>query len=271
MVHTTRFSYSGEVATSFNEARVRPLSEPRQTVLSAQLDIDPATWRHDYVDYWGTATTAFEVGRPHDALVLTARARVEVHALPVRDPAGWPALAAAGDAHGELLTLSATTRPPQELAAWAEQAAVRATPDEAARAICGAVHEAVAYVPGVTAVHSTAADAWTARQGVCQDMAHLAVGALRHAGIPARYVSGYLHPARDAPIGQAVTGESHAWVEWWVGHWVGHDPTNGVDAGPDHVALGRGREYQDVAPVRGIYAGEGTQAMAVDVSICREA
>lgn len=274
MVHTTTFTYDGPVTASFNEARVQPRSDTGQTVLSTSLDLDPATWRHEYVDYWGTATTAFECSAPHRRLVLTATCRVEVHPRPAPEPAGWEVLRAEAtrDAMAEVLQTSPTTAVPDELARIAEDAArAESNPDAVARRICAAVHDAVEYVPGVTAVHSAASHAWDERKGVCQDMAHLSVGALRHVGIPARYVSGYLHPGRDGEVGRTVTGESHAWVEWWAGHWVGHDPTNDIDVGEHHVVLARGREYGDVAPVRGIYAGGGTQALDVQVRITREA
>lgn len=274
MVHTTTFTYEGQVTASFNEARVQPRSDAGQTVLATSLDVDPATWRHEYLDYWGTATTAFECTAPHPRLVLTATCRVEVHPQPLAEPAGWDAVRSdvVRDTVAELLETSETTLVPPGLAQLAEEAVrVEAGPDAVARRICAAVHEAVEYVPGVTAVHSAASHAWAERKGVCQDMAHLSVGALRHVGIPARYVSGYLHPARDGDVGRTVTGESHAWVEWWVGHWVGHDPTNDIDVGEHHVVLARGREYSDVAPVRGIYAGGGTQALDVQVRITREA
>lgn len=275
VVHTTTFGYDGPVSASYNEARMIPRSEPRQTVLAAGLEIAPATWRHDYLDYWGTATTAFEAGRPHTELTLSAICRVEVHPVPATDLAGWDVVAgpSVADVLAEHLEFSATTAPPADLAALAH-AAARArgsTPDTTARVVCAAVHEAVEYVPGVTAVHSSATDAWRERKGVCQDMAHLSVGALRSVGIPARYVSGYLHPSREGGVGRTVTGESHAWVEWWAGQWVGHDPTNDIDAGPHHVVLGRGREYADVAPVRGIYAGGATQSLDVRVRITQEA
>lgn len=275
VVHTTVFSYEGQVGASFNEARMVPRSEPRQTVLAGSLEIEPSTWRHDYVDYWGTAVTSFESGQPHTSLALTAVARVEVHPPALPSPMDWDVVGSemALDAMAEYLEVSPTTEPPAELLEVAREAAAApgSTPDATARAICAAVHGAVEYVPGVTAVHSPAVDAWAAHKGVCQDMAHLSVGALRAVGIPARYVSGYLHPARDGEVGRTVAGESHAWVEWWVGHWVGHDPTNDIDVGEHHVVVGRGREYQDVAPVRGIFAGGGTQAMDVQVRITREA
>ncbi|HMO10108.1 MAG TPA: transglutaminase family protein [Actinotalea sp.] len=275
VVHTTTFEYSGPVATSYNEARMTPVSDSHQSVLSAGLDIDPATWRNDFVDYWGTATTVFESVRPHTALTISAVSRVEVHPPTLPEPMGWDVVRStvARDAMAEFLEVSATTAAPDDLVQVARAAADRAgsTPDAVAREVCAAVNRGVEYVPGVTQVQSTAAHAWSQRKGVCQDMAHLSVGALRVVGIPARYVSGYLHPAGTGEVGRTVTGESHAWVEWWVGHWVGHDPTNDIDVGEHHVVLGRGREYQDVAPVRGIFAGGATQALDVQVRITREA
>lgn len=273
VVHTTTFAYEGPVTASYNEARMTPRSDHGQTVLSASLSIEPSTWRHEHVDYWGTAVTAFESSAPHRELVLTAVSRVEVHP-PVRpDPSGWPVLRdpARQATMAELLEVSRTTTVPAELAEMAVDLAAGREPDEAARAISRAVHEAVEYTPGVTAVHSTAGEVWAERKGVCQDVAHLTIGALRHVGIPARYVSGYLHPSGDGDVGRTVVGESHAWVEWWVGSWVGHDPTNDIDVGTHHVVVGRAREYHDVAPVRGIFAGGGTQALDVQVRITREA
>ncbi len=275
VVHTTTFTYDGQVGASYNEVRMLPRSEPRQTVLAATLSIEPSTWRHDFVDYWGTATTAFESGGPHAWLTLGAVSRVEVRQPALPASLGWDVVRSdrAVDAMAEFLELSPTTEVPDELAAVAREAAEQpgATPDDAARTVCAAVNAGMEYVPGVTEVHGTAAQAWTARKGVCQDMAHLTVGALRSVGIPARYVSGYLHPVGEDEVGRTVSGESHAWVEWWAGHWVGHDPTNDIDVGEHHVVVGRGREYSDVPPVRGIYAGAGTRSMDVEVRITREA
>jgi transglutaminase-like putative cysteine protease len=90
-------------------------------------------------------------------------------------------------------------------------------------------------------------------------------------GIPARYVSGYLHPQPDAAIGQTVAGESHAWVEWFCGDWRGFDPTNLIDIGDRHVTVGRGRDYNDVSPLRGVYAGPYGSKLFVTVEITREA
>ena len=98
------------------------------------------------------------------------------------------------------------------------------------------------YQPGATGVHSRGEDAWAERSGVCQDFAHITVGALRSLGVPARYVSGYLVPKRDSAVGETSKGESHAWVEFWDDGWIACDPTNGAEVGPDHVVVARGRD-----------------------------
>jgi transglutaminase-like putative cysteine protease len=159
------------------------------------------------------------------------------------------------DLLSEYLAQSDATEPTEDLAAFALQARASGTPDEAARAICDYLHDQMNYVTGSTSVHTPARDAWEAKSGVCQDFAHLAIGALRHIGIPARYVSGYLHPNTDAAIGETVRGESHAWVEWWTGDWFGFDPTNDKEVADHHVVVARAREYRDVPPLSGVFGG----------------
>lgn len=274
VVHTSTFRYAAPVQASYNEARMTPVSQAGQTVVSSKLEAQPHTWSYDYRDYWGTAVTAFEVLVPHESMVITAEHVVEVReAAAPRAVLGWDALRTAEvlDRMAEFLADTPTTAAPDEVVDIARAAADGLEPADAAVAVCGALRDQVEYIPGVTTVHTPAAEAWQAKAGVCQDVAHLALGALRAIGVPARYVSGYLHPTRGGEVGETVTGESHAWVEWWVGEWVAYDPTNRVPAGGHHVVLARGRSYDDVAPLRGIYAGAGTQQLDVEVRITREA
>jgi len=274
--HETGFRYDGEATASYNEARMLPTSSDGQQVLSSQLDVQPTAGQRGYVDYWGTQVSAFDVLQPHTRLTLTATSLVEVQ--PREHPVhrlGWEALADEVETrtgYVEQLARTPRTDPPAELAALARRALVEAdSPCDAALAITRLVGERIAYVPGSTSVTSTAADAWSAGAGVCQDITHLAVGALRSVGIPARYVSGYLHPMPDAPIGVPVEGESHAWVEWFCGSWCGFDPTNLIGIGDRHVRVGHGRDYGDVPPLRGVYAGPSGSELFVRVEITREA
>jgi transglutaminase-like putative cysteine protease len=274
--HETGFHYDGDVATSYNEARMLPAISNDQLVLSSSLEISPVSGQQSYVDYWGTRVSSFEVLTPHRELSLTAESVVEVRDRGHHDQRlEWDALAGTIDTateYVEQLGQTARTRPPAEVAELAREiVADSATPCEAALGICRSIGERIEYMRGVTGVHTTAVEAWEHRKGVCQDIAHLAIGALRSAGIPARYVSGYLHPRPDAEVGVTVRGESHAWVEWFCGAWHGYDPTNLIEIGERHVVVGRGRDYGDVAPLRGVYAGPYASRVFVTVEITREA
>lgn len=274
--HTTAFTYRGPVTASYNQARMIPLTEPGQQVLQSSLDVSPLSWRHDFTDYWGTSVAAFEVTHPHRRLVVTARSTVELDSAPSAsegERVGWDELRGrtTRDRFGEFLAVTPTTSVPPAVVDLARATLAGRDPHDAAEAICRAVREELEYVPGVTAVHTPATEAWEARKGVCQDMAHLTLGALRAVGIPARYISGYLYPRSGGELGQTVVGESHAWVEWWVGSWTAFDPTNRTYVGDRHVVLARGREYNDVPPLRGIYAGTAAENLEVKVQITREA
>lgn len=274
--HATGFSYQGAVGASYNEARMLPSSTDSQFVLSSQLDLDPSASVTQYVDYFGTRVAAFDVLAGHEALSITARSLVEVRPRPLAlTDVDWDAMAREAQRSigtVEMLATNARTTPHPEVADLARRiAAVHETPARAALAVAEAVGESVEYMTGITGVHSTAAEAWAARKGVCQDIVHITLGALREIGIPARYVSGYLHPRADAEIGEPSAGESHAWVEWFADGWHGFDPTNATEIGDRHVLVGRGRDYGDVPPLRGVYAGPFKSALHVKVTITREA
>lgn len=274
--HATGFTYQGDVGASYNEARMLPSSTDSQFVLSSQLDIEPSTSVNHYVDYFGTRVAAFDVLAGHAALGITARSLVEVRPRPIEpSDMGWDQLSREAErqiATVEMLGQTPRTTPHPEVADIATSiAGQHDRPADAALAIARAIGDAVEYMHGITGVHSTAADAWVERKGVCQDITHITLGALRHVGIPSRYVSGYLHPHASPEIGVPVTGESHAWVEWFTGDWQGFDPTNGTEIGDRHVLVGRGRDYNDVPPLRGVYAGPFKSNLHVKVTITREA
>jgi transglutaminase-like putative cysteine protease len=143
------------------------------------------------------------------------------------------------------------------------------SPREAVLAATEWVRSQLDYQPGSTTVSTSAVEAWRNGCGVCQDFVHLSLAVLRAAGVPARYVSGYLHPHRDPAVGNTAIGESHAWVEAWVGDWLGIDPTNLLDIAERHVLVARGRDYGDVPPVKGIYSGGASQESTVTVELTR--
>ncbi len=272
VVHSTGFGYDAPVTSSYNEARLTPRSDSRQNVILNRVETVPATRSYRYTDYWGTAVTAFDLHAPHTSLEVTAASVVETEVPPpVEVHATWEDLASEPvlDRFDELLTYTEYVPFNRRLGNVARRLVKDATPDEAVLAVARWVHETLEYVPGTTGVHSSAIDAWEERKGVCQDYAHLTLVLLRSAGIPARYVSGYLHPEEGAAIGTTVAGQSHAWIEAWTGKWQGYDPTNDVPIGVRHVSVGVGRDYGDVPPLKGIIAGGGASDLDVDVEITR--
>jgi len=269
--HTTGYRYPEGAIASFNEARMTPMTTAGQIVLRSRVEVTPTPWMTEYRDYWGSVVTAFEVHEPHDELLVVATSTIQTSgAAAVEQRVPWEALDAVRDRHVEFLTVSDWVKPPADLLSELEPARGQApTPSAYAHAVCDFVNDRLSYVEGATEVTSTGADAWHARSGVCQDFAHIALGVLRSAGIPARYVSGYLHPTQDPVIGDEVAGESHAWIEWWDGAWIGFDPTNDRPADQHHVVVARGRDYDDVPPLRGIYSTRGDSELFVNVAVTR--
>lgn len=267
--HQTGFRYDSSVRASYNEARMTPASTSNQRVWSSRISIDPTAWSFSYTDYWGTAVTTFELHERHRRLTVHAQAVVETRGDELvwdterrvaQNDVGWPALRDRGvtDSMAEFLALSRRTEPPEELRDLAHGSSDQPV-RLAALDVCRLVHDRISYAKGSTDVDSSATEAWDAGQGVCQDFAHLTIGALRAIGIPARYVSGYLHPAQQAEPNTTVSGESHSWLEWWCGSWVSYDPTLLRRLSDQYVRVGHGRDYGDVAPLRGTYSGGGSE------------
>jgi transglutaminase-like putative cysteine protease len=271
VTHRTGYRYAGPASISHNEARMTPRTTREQYVVSTRLDISPAAWAHSYVDYWGTAVTAFEITEPHERLDVTATSVVEVgDRLSDAPGATWADLADPGlcDRHVEYLATSGHTDSPTELRRIATDAARRTErPADAVHAVLRRIRDRVEYQPGSTGVHTAATAVWDARAGVCQDLVHLGLGALRSMGVPARYVSGYVMPRATGAVGEQQVGESHAWLQYWDGAWVSFDPTNDTTPSDLHVEVGVGRDYFDVAPLRGVYSGSSDSELFVEVEL----
>ncbi|HUR17966.1 MAG TPA: transglutaminase family protein [Acidimicrobiales bacterium] len=267
--HETGYRYRGEVKSSYNEARVTPLSTDRQLALEAAVEVAPATRTYRYWDYWGTLVDAFDLDEPHVELSVVGTSVVETS--PAVEPfstAGWDDLGSdvVRDRFAEFLAPTSFVPALPEVGRVVDRSR---TPAEAVEEAAAWVHQTLAYGKGTTNVTTTAADALRIGSGVCQDFAHLTLAVLRGMGIPARYVSGYLHPSHEPEMGTPAMGESHAWVEAWTGDWWGFDPTHLREVGERHVAVGRGRDYSDVSPLKGVYSGAPAEALTVSVEITR--
>ncbi len=273
VVHATGYAYKSPVTASFNEARLTPRSDSRQNVILNRVETVPATRSYRYVDYWGTAVTAFDLHAPHTELEVTASSVVETGQP--GEPADEGHLGRPGVARR---SSTGTTRcSPRRITSRRASAsngsgariAKYYEPHEAVIEAARWVQGELQYVPGTTGVHTSGVDALREGKGVCQDFAHLTLMLLRSMGIPSRYVSGYLHPKRNAKVGDTVDGQSHAWIQAWTGEWWHYDPTNDAEINEQYISVGVGRDYADVTPLKGIYSGEGSTDLDVVVEITR--
>jgi len=272
VVHSTGYAYESPVTASFNEARLTPRSDNRQNVILSRVETVPATRSYRYLDYWGTAVTAFDLHAPHTELEVTASSVVETDKPePPIEKVTWDELRseAVVDKFDEVLSPTHYTPRSKRLRRVGERIAKYHDPQDAVIAAADWVNSELDYVAGTTGVHSSALDALREGKGVCQDFAHLTLAVLRGIGIPSRYVSGYLHPQRKAPVGETVDGQSHAWIQAWTGGWWNFDPTNDKEINEQYVSVGVGRDYADVTPLKGIYSGGGSTDLDVVVEITR--
>lgn len=274
VTHHTGLRYSEPVSASFNEARMTPADGGGQMLIAHELRTIPTARMQTYTDYWGTTVVGFDLHESHRILDVTSNSVVETSVTtPPQAQVAWDDLKdpAVADRWCEYLRPSryvddATDDPSR--AQLIKELHSDATPAEAIGHVMAAVRGHMKYTPGATTVFTTASEAWARGEGVCQDFTHATLSMLRALGIPARYVSGYLYTG-SGEIGEKVTGESHAWVEVWDGDWHGLDPTNDRVVGEGHVIVARGRDYADVSPLKGIYAGGSSEALGVSVSLTR--
>jgi transglutaminase-like putative cysteine protease len=215
--HLTRFRYSAPVTESQMELRMHPRTEGGQRCLSFLLSVEPRTRLYSYRDYLGNNVHHFDVPGKHLELKIVAEALVEwilPDYLPDSlGPSAWDDLdaqVAAGD-YWEMLMPSQFARPTDMLSGLIESLSVhrRNDPLSFLRQLNSAIYDWFDYVPKATRVDSPIDHALEARQGVCQDFAHIMIALVRHVRIPCRYVSGYVFRVRKTVLRSA----SHAWVE----------------------------------------------------------
>jgi len=277
ITHTTAYKYAIPAHEGFDQVRLRPVSDDVQTCLDFALTIDPPATIVAFEDYYGNAVHDFAVPYLHDRLAIEARSDVVTVAgddEPLAGPrpheadpspplAGLAADPDFGDEHAEFLAPSTYVALEPDSATLAHEL-LAADPGTSAFAF---LHSAAAYIHdhfeykiGVTTVYSTVAEVLAGGEGVCQDFSHLLISLCRHAGVPARYVSGYLGNVAESTA-------SHAWAEAFVPPygWIGVDPTAGARSTDRHIKVAVGRDYADVSVVRGTYRGGGAATLDVNV------
>jgi transglutaminase-like putative cysteine protease len=274
--HITRYGYSEPVAQSLSQAHITPRSFPGQRVVETHLEVQPhAAVFEQRVDYFGNIVTTFAVFQSHDHLSTTATSVVEVEPANFRQTAiAWEdarAMLAAQTGEEcleayEFVFDSAFAGASHELAEYARAVFTPRRPlIEAAVELSGLIHKEFRYQPKSTSIDMPLVEVLRNRTGVCQDFAHVMIGALRSLHLAARYVSGYLRSNSNYQGAEA----SHAWVAVFIpgSGWLNLDPTNNVIPSDSHVTLAWGRDYGDVTPVKGITLGGGGQVVEVEVHV----
>ena len=278
--YLTEYEYDSEVVDNLNALRVKPLGNGRQRCDEFGVRLTPEVRLHRHTDYFGTEVVEFEISRPHRALVIDVRARVSTKPSAEPPHATWGALTDPNyrEAGGEFLLQ--TDDAPEHPALQELLSATRAasSPLAAVTLISELIPDRFEYRQGATYVDSRVIDLLEAGAGVCQDFVHLGLALLRHHGIAARYVSGYLFAAGSGDGQESVEVDTHAWLEALLpvsdaAHpdpvWVGADPTNRVLAGETHVKIGHGRHYADVPPIKGVYRGSASAKLNASVTMTR--
>lgn len=295
VTHRTTYTYESEVSSSYGHAHLLPRDLPGQQVRSAQLDIRPRPGDvSERTDYFGNRTSYFSLAEPHTKLEVTATSVVDVAGRGVEgrllvDPP-WEEARDAVAASADVAPPDAEDLTPDLLAAIefalsssqaprSAAAAAYAMPSfgpgrglvEATLDLSSRIHRNFEFKPGATGVGTPVEEILARRKGVCQDFAHLTVSCLRSLGLPARYVSGYLEtdppPGRPKLQGADV---SHAWPSVYVPGvgWVDVDPTNDQLVNDRYITTGWGRDYGDVAPLKGVIFTDSdrtTLQVSVDV------
>lgn len=283
IVHRTDYRYGQPVSEAYVEARLTPPRREDQTVLEHQIEFSPETTLSNYEDTFGNTVTFYSMTLRHESLSIVNRLLVRTNEVPRPDEALEVSVAEARQLFSSVMLdvfdyLQPTPSIPTGGPAmdWVRRFFFgEARLGEALGSLNQAIHEKFRYEPGATENSTPLATVWKQKAGVCQDFAHVMLSVLRTAGIPARYVCGYIEsaPRRPEPGTGRLIGSlaTHAWVEVLTPgmHWVALDPTNNQWCGRQHVTMAYGRDWQDSAPVHGTFKGSGAQAMKVRVTMKR--
>lgn len=283
VVHRTEYDYDAPVASSFAEVRQLPGDVDGQVCLQRDVAIEPTPdHQREHCDYFGNIAATATVHEAHTKLVVTSSSQIDTSGRPTTfgmvGDRPWASFTAADADPNDLDAIEFSLDSP--LVARSSALADYALPSfgagvslaDGVLGLCQHIYDDFEFDAEATEVDTPIADVMRIRKGVCQDFAHVMIGALRSIGLPAAYVSGYLETV--PPPGQprlAGVDRSHAWVGVYLGagSWIGVDPTNNQIAGPRYVSTARGRDYKDVPPLRGVIftdAKKSTLTVSVDVA-----
>lgn len=274
--HRTHYQYVGQSSSSHNEIRLKPLTNDDQRCLEYKVTISPKTNVFEY-ETIGGFVNHFAVNEPHGELDVVAESVVETldrnpfESLDlVANDLDWYLDKPRRQEYAEFLAESPFVQFLPEVEAMTTAGLAECSGNTATFLLNlkAQIFNDFAYQPNVTSVHSLLDEVLSLKAGVCQDFSHLMIACCRQAGIPARYVSGYLYLGVNHEL-LGGTEATHAWIEALVpsGQWIAIDPTNDILVDERYIKVHVGRDYSDVTPVKGVYTGFGTESMTVTVAV----
>jgi len=257
--HTTEYAYKKPVEFALQQVRLRPLDATTQSVSDWRIDIEGGRVETSYRDHYANHVDLISAQSGTQKLSITASGVVET-----RDSSGI-----LGKVYGRaplwhFAQSTELTKPGDTIVDLAQTVAKHDDKLTGMHALSAEILKAVPYETGHTDATTTAEKAICIGKGVCQDHANIFVSAARAAGLPARYVSGYL--MMNDRVDQDA---SHAWAEVHLDHlgWVGFDVSNGVSPDERYVRIAVGRDAHDAAPIYGLRGGAGDESLVVSLQV----
>jgi transglutaminase-like putative cysteine protease len=272
IVHITKYQYNWPIKESINEIRLYPHNFDNQEVLQHQLLITNNPEVEISKDFYGNRVGNFNTIETHSEMTIESRMLVRVnHSLniPEIDHTSVADLIEEKEKSILLLRLcypEIIEKQDEIISILNEIEYTNKSILEIAQQCNNYIFNHFTYTKGITNIETTVDEILEIRKGVCQDFAHVLLQLLRTAGIPSRYVSGYICPNESGLRGEGAT---HAWVEIYTPNqgWLGLDPTNNIWTMDNHVKLSVGRNFYDCTPVKGTFKGLAKQTLSVCVSI----
>lgn len=267
--HQTTYKYYEPVSMCYNLLRLSPRNTPSQFCIATEVKIFPEPdSMYEYKDFFGNKVIYFTIEKEHAQLSVKVHSEIEKRAAAVPAENRLEA-----EDIGQYVFETPMTAGNEEIAAYARVSFQPGRPVlEAAAHLMQRIYTDFKFTPGFTTVATPLTIVMRERKGVCQDFTHLAIACIRSLGLPARYVSGYIETLPPPGV-EKLTGidASHAWFSVFIPQlgWVDFDPTNNVQPGEQHITIGWGRDYADIAPMRGILLSSGTHGLAVSVDVSR--
>lgn len=286
--HETSFQYGSLVTFSHNIARLKPKETKTQNLLTYKLEISPKTYEtNEFVDFFGNTNNFIVLREPHKALILKAFSKVERNEGAIQNDLDY--FLSSKITYQELLErlkkfhiednipklyLFKTDLIPRASFEIINYTLQSFHPNrglfEAIFEFMGRIYQDFDFVSGFSDITTPIGTIFKEKKGVCQDFAQFAISALRTIGIPARYVSGYIRtiPAegKEKLFG---TDASHAWFSAYIPDvgWIDFDPTNNKIPNEEYIILGYGRDYHDIAPLKGVVQSSGISKLGVSVDV----